>query len=321
MISKVRQLLLGITTRAEVTPFLWIGWAWDETPLHLKFGYVSELLRPLARFWWHDATAPGATTQWRLITYEEYCRRKLGQKVVGGVLQVMALEGHVSWPSWELPNGGDEEFLCINHENLRFAPRLLPTNDSTTVCQSLHDACPELQWDKLMPLIRSGKVRLLILSMTADLDGANVRTKQYFASKAKASNEETRRIGRGAYVLLIDTACMSHITNSFTTHAFKSTQLVPKLHAVCYTLNDVKRWASIMRGLQLVIRKDLEFGLYRNQRPDARHREHARQILELTVLRYRHTRARLEVELAADASDMDSEVDTLVEALLDQSCL
>jgi hypothetical protein len=67
--------------------------------------------------------------QWRLITYEEYCSRKLGQKVIGGVLQVMALDGHVSWPSWERPNGGDDD-------NLRFAP----TNDSTTVCQSLHDA-------------------------------------------------------------------------------------------------------------------------------------------------------------------------------------
>jgi hypothetical protein len=55
MSSKVRQLLLGITTLAEVTPFLLIGWPWDETPLHLKFGYVSELLWPLARFWWHDA--------------------------------------------------------------------------------------------------------------------------------------------------------------------------------------------------------------------------------------------------------------------------
>jgi hypothetical protein len=241
---------LKIRTHEEDTPFLWIDVSWDETPLNLKFGQLDDILRPVARYWYQDAIADASrmlAPSWKLLTHDEFQRRGLGRKVDGGVLQVMGLMGTISWPSWEMMDAApDQLFLEMNRHKVNFPPKLLPTNDSSTIAQALDDSLGELKWEKILPLIRSGKLRFLVLSLTADLDGANVRTKHFFGTRVKEENAATVARGHGAYVLLIDAACTGHILNSFTTHAFKASALVPKLHSVCFTLNDVKRWGHIV---------------------------------------------------------------------------
>ena len=43
--------------------------------------------------------------------------------------------------------------------------------------------------------------------------------------------------------------------------AFERVALVPSLHAVCYTLNDVKRHGSVLSALELLVQRELSVGV------------------------------------------------------------
>ncbi len=254
---------------------------------------LTDVLRPVSRYWWRDrrpASGGEAASRggWRLLPYSEFVKRGCGRKPTSGVLQVLAAQGFVIWPAVN-----DSGFTVVHHEALRFAPRLLPTNDAPSVAQALEDLEPELAWPKLQEVLRSARVRVMLMTFTADLDAANVRVQHFWADRIAERNCEAKATGSGAVCVFWVAPCLSHVLNTLTSKAFNSNLLIPRLHAVCFTLNEPKRWESVMAALRQTVEEDLRIGYFRGQRPPAGNRRHSLGVLQFTLLRHRYTKVPL----------------------------
>ena len=116
-------------------PWVWLGVAWDETPMKLAFGGLAASLRQLARYWWRD----GRSVQWRLLTQAECDQRGISRHRLSGVLETMGMGATLTWASWDdLPSSASrEQWLAINREKLQLPPRVLPSSAAGHVCPGL----------------------------------------------------------------------------------------------------------------------------------------------------------------------------------------
>ena len=73
--------------------------SWDETPIELTFGRLTEFLRPIAKFWWGEWVPPATdhtgtarpSFRWRLLSASDYAKVSMGRpRESYGRLQLMA---------------------------------------------------------------------------------------------------------------------------------------------------------------------------------------------------------------------------------------
>jgi hypothetical protein len=117
--EKIRGFMFNASCSGVHTPFLWLSLAWDETPMKLTFGTLSDRLRTVARYWWREEKSG----PWRLLSLEECARKGASRHRTSGVLETMGLQASLCWASWEMQGeaGGDghgTEFVCIRNEKI-----------------------------------------------------------------------------------------------------------------------------------------------------------------------------------------------------------
>ena len=92
-------------------------------------------------------------------------------------------------------------------------------NDASTLYESMESLTPCLAWDQIVVLTRTCKV--VVVSLGADLDGANGRSKHKYASMAKEHNMSVLQEGRQeGLIVIVDsfdsaTCCIAYLRRLF----------------------------------------------------------------------------------------------------------
>ena len=108
----LKELWLHIATRATKVEWMWKAVAWDETPMNLRFGMLTSMLRPIAQYWYRDIIDPqsggAGRREWKRLTFDEYLRRGGGKAAspAKGVLEVLAQDTDLCWCEREGEKGG-----------------------------------------------------------------------------------------------------------------------------------------------------------------------------------------------------------------------
>jgi len=87
----------SITTQAE--PALWAVLLrnMDATPVHVRFGTLADLIKPVSRYWWRDVLSPATRTtpavcgSATLLSYEEYMKRGIAREPNAGYPPVLII--------------------------------------------------------------------------------------------------------------------------------------------------------------------------------------------------------------------------------------
>jgi hypothetical protein len=89
--------------------------------------------------------------------------------------------------------------------------------------------------------------------------------------------------------LALDAPCISHILNVLASRAFRKTELVPKLHAVCVSANNLTVLEILARGVKRIVENDLRplHGYFPGTRPPAA--TLSKDVLSFTLLRSKFT--------------------------------
>jgi hypothetical protein len=169
---------------------------------------------------------------------------------------------------------------------------MLAQNDSSTIAQALEDISPHTSWEAVKALVAEGKFRLVVLSHNADLDAANTRVKNMWADRVITSNRVTLSIPDGTLIIYLHEPCWSHIINTVLSSTFDRKTFVPKLHAICYTLGDLKRFDAILGAFESLCVSDLAHGFVRGRPPPPGHLERSTQTMSYTLLRQYHAKSR-----------------------------
>jgi hypothetical protein len=103
---------------------------------------------------------------------------------------------------------------------------------------------------KRMPKELAKHLALVCLLFQSDLDAANVRYKFWLAGKVVEYNR-TRPLGSGI-IILVELPCYSHILNAISKRAFNVHKLVPKLHALAYTLHGLANSEIFMKSIESI---------------------------------------------------------------------
>ena len=135
-------------------------------------------------------------------------------------------------------------------------------------------------------------MRVFIISLNADLASSNNLVKHFWAERAAAHNAQVLESGTGVYIVILDAPCQAHIINRIQAHGFKSAMLIGKIYNLCFTLNNINKWAIVRKGLEEVVSRDLLVNTFLGQRPPPQYLEHSQRVLEATYLRHRHTRSK-----------------------------
>ena len=240
----LKELWLHIGTRATKVEWMWKAVAWDETPTTLRFGMLTSMLRPIAQYWYRDIIDPqsggAGRREWKRLTFDEYLRRGGGKAAspAKGVLEVLAQDIDLFWCERE----GEKGDISVKHQPLFYPCTFMSTSATNTIAEAIEGAQPDLRVAELLALLERG-VPLVILSLARDLDAANVRFTHWVGEQVENANEmalqdPTKQRG---FAVLVDCSCFSHILNTLGTRAFGRKRLVPSLHAVAVTCNNVKR--------------------------------------------------------------------------------
>jgi hypothetical protein len=244
---------------------------------------------------------------------QEYKRRSLGREPQQGTLEMMGQTAVLTWPEELVSAGpGARPFSALRREPLIFGSRFMAHNDASTIFQALEDALPPLQFDRLLELAEH--VPLVVLSLGGDLDGANVRCKHHYAKMAGEHNEAVRsgRKASSGYVAIADVVCLGHILHRTVEVCFRVSDLIGKLHATAFTCNDPKMYRTLTGALRQLVRTDLDTGFFPGQRPLPAWRAHSQQVIDLTLTRSRHTRARSDLEAPVQDDELDDMSDRLL---------
>lgn len=101
----------------------------------------------------------------------------------------------------------------------------------------MEQTAPVLSVSGLLDL--SHHLDLVCLVLTGDLDSSNVRVKWWYGDRLRQSASD------GKCVVLVDSCCLAHVINTIGRVAFrKNGGLVPNLHSVAHSLNDLTRSAE-----------------------------------------------------------------------------
>ena len=256
----LKELWLHIGTRATKVEWMWKAVAWDETPTTLRFGMLTSMLRPIAQYWYRDIIDPqsggAGRREWKRLTFDEYLRRGGGKAAspAKGVLEVLAQDIDLFWCERE----GEKGDISVKHQPLFYPCTFMSTSATNTIAEAIEGAQPDLRVAELLALLERG-VPLVILSLARDLDAANVRFTHWVGEQVENANEmalqdPTKQRG---FAVLVDCSCFSHILNTLGTRAFGRKRLVPSLHAVAVTCNNVKRLSILekARSSSAVVRR------------------------------------------------------------------
>ena len=256
----LKELWLHIGTRATKVEWMWKAVAWDETPTTLRFGMLTSMLRPIAQYWYRDIIDPqsggAGRREWKRLTFDEYLRRGGGKAAspAKGVLEVLAQDIDLFWCERE----GEKGDISVKHQPLFYPCTFMSTSATNTIAEAIEGAQPDLRVAELLALLERG-VPLVILSLARDLGAANVRFTHWVGEQVENANEmalqdPTKQRG---FAVLVDCSCFSHILNTLGTRAFGRKRLVPSLHAVAVTCNNVKRLSILekARSSSAVVRR------------------------------------------------------------------
>jgi len=117
---------------------------------------------------------------WQRLSYAEWKERNHGKKdPARGTMQMLVQKASVRLPRFE---GG----LFSSELRLQVAPVFMSRNDASTLYESMESSIPCLAWDQIVALTRTCKV--VVVSLGADLDGANGRLKHKYAYGERAQH-------------------------------------------------------------------------------------------------------------------------------------
>ena len=251
----VSSELAGI--HAGVARRLWlrVHRAFDETPIVMSFGKLYDLLAPVARYW---TTMEGAdkSIEVRCLTFEEYKQHKLGrQKARAGVLEVMAQTCHLSIAT-SVPSCAGA-FVQIERPWLRLPPRIVESNDASTLFAAMETSVPGLQLSKLGELLMGGGMSAICIDLGGDLAAANQRVWFKTAHELRKVNERVlRSLPRGAtpdgLFLLLAHGCFGHVLHTVTEKEFRTKELIPNLHAMASSCRNLHTYSTLYRAMQKV---------------------------------------------------------------------
>ena len=130
----------------------------------------------------------------------------------------------------------------MKHQPLFYPCTCMDTSATNSIAAAIDCAHPDLRVAELLALLERG-VPLVILSLARDLDAANVRFTHWVGEQVENANEMARQdpTKQRGFAVLVECSCFSHILNSLGTRAFDRKRLVPSLHAVAVTCNNVRR--------------------------------------------------------------------------------
>ena len=275
--------------------------AFDATPTKIRFGTLQPLLAPVARYWWRDAVpvdpnksvkpskakaAASSLPEWSVIDHEEWLRRNPGRQPKSGTVELLGQTLRCSW--MQTSSQGVE---VKTSESPVIAPMFLSRANASTICSALEKSFPGLTLAKLQDLCK--RVPLVSLALVGDQCGANGRMKHHAAHILAVHNNESLRKGEGV-VLLIDVNCCGHVTHGIVSKVFALKELMPRMHAIAFSLSMPNTYSKVVRALRRVVAEDLRLGYFTQTRPPEEFVASTQTILDMTILRFKSTRARSE---------------------------
>ncbi len=266
--------------------WLWYERRWDETLVNVRYGLLVDIARPLARYWWKDTSSTAASDSWQLLSYEEFQRRNEGNKIASGTLQMFAHSGSITF---EAPHTS-VDFMVRHRIDMMYPPRFMTTNNGSSIFAALEKANPKLQWKHIQDMAEHAS--LIVLSFTADLDGANNRAKFKYQELVKEHNEEVRQGTRpGGRIAMLDLDCKAHVLHAGVGHIYRLERLIGKLHSTAFTANQSGFYALLSMATGEIVREDIESNFFPGMLPPQEWRTHNERILKLTLLRHQVTKA------------------------------
>ena len=274
---------------AKRSSWLIVQRRWDETPHHVTFGMLQELLAPSARYLMQLAKG-----QRIRLTYEEVKGIDTVNTCRNGVLELMAQVCSVHWG--ELRPSGE----TIKHDvPVVVPPVFLENAKASTIYQALADTMPALQFANLANMAKV--VRHIVLLMHGDVASANLRlqaaTLKQIMEWNEAADSEARRAaiqGRpvrlpGRILAIMDN-CSVHTLNNMELAEFDKVHCTPKLHAIAYICGDPKFLRALGKAVAKLIAQELDF--QSSSHPLKSNLDHARKLCNMTIGRLANTRGR-----------------------------
>ena len=295
--------------------WLYVVRAFDATPVKVRFGSMQPLLAPVARYWWRDAvpidsTSPAkpstatakatarADPTWSVVDRDEWMRRNPGRQPRSGTVELLGQTLACSW--MQTSSAGVE---VKTSESPVITPMFLSRANASTIFSALEKSFPGLTLAKLQDICK--RVPLVSLALVGDQCGANGRAKHHVAHCLAVFNQESLSRGEGV-VLLVDVNCCGHVIHGIVTKVFALKELMPRMHAIAFSLSIPNTYAKVVRALRRVVAEDLRIGFFPHTQPPAQFVAGTKTILDMTILRFKTARARCE-NLATTARESKRE--------------
>lgn len=172
-------------------------------------------------------------------------------------------------------------------------PTFLSASDASTIFTALEVSDPALSMDALQRMAQH--VGFVVLFVGSDLASSCSRAKLEVARRVVEHNSSAGGLGDGR-MLLLSGECAAHVIHREVEHAFDTLVLIPKLYATAWSCSLPGTFGDIERALREIVSEDLAVGFFPATRPppDEAHAAHAEVLMELTLLRSKHVRARSE---------------------------
>ena len=241
-----------------------------------------------------------------ILDSEEFKRCRGGKEPRWGTLELLGQKCRISWPGYA------KGFQTLHKQDIPVMPCYLKCNNTSCLFSALEQALPGLGVKRLKEMAMH--IKLLALAIDADGSSVNVRLKLAYGKHVNDHNRSVRdgMLG-GGYILLIDITCAAHIIHGFIAKIFGFKQLIPRLHATAFCCTMPAFEAAIWKALRSVVAEDLATNFFPACSPPDGAREHARKVLDMTLLRHEATRGRHGHEASAAREE---EFHALVDSLL-----
>lgn len=168
-------------------------------------------------------------------------------------------------------------------------PVYVPRTTASNLFSALEATCPFVKLDNLFKLTHH--MQWVVLVLTADLCGANSRMKHAIAYRVALHNAEACAAGHGV-VMIVDVSCSSHIIHGVVEKTFAFNSFIPNMHAIAFSMSIPRQYGLVLRQLRRLVEEDLQLGFMPGAPPPPENLQRNRVLVDMTVLRFKTTRAR-----------------------------
>ena len=140
-------------------------------------------------------------------------------------------------------------------------------------------------------------VRFIILGYQGDLASSNMRCKLFIRSRLLLHSRAAERTGEQGFAAFLDGRCLAHILQRIFGLAFDSPRLIGRMHAISLVAHTVSLHNRLTQAVAKIVASTLDY--IRCAEVPAHSRQHARDVMYITMERPLRTRGRTDGEAPA----------------------